>query len=67
MNQNARGVPVSKALADRVKKLIEKHGFKHCIDRLGVSRDSLTRVAAGMPVRKGTIVVIEKNLKEGVS
>jgi hypothetical protein len=63
-NKNAVGVPVPKELAKGVKRFIEQHGLKYATEVFETSRDSIVRVAAGMPVRKSTLFVVSERLKE---
>jgi len=49
-------------IQDRVKKLIDRDGVGHVAEKLGISKESVLRVASGMPVRAGTIALVEQKL-----
>jgi len=55
--------PLPMAHRSSLRKLIDSKGEKGAIDALGtVSRATLTRALAGLPLRRGTILVIEAAL-----
>lgn len=51
------------SLRKRVDLLLNVAGTPEAVKKLGVSREALARLAAGLPVRAGTIALVEKALK----
>lgn len=60
----SKGVKPSKYIQQAVAKLLAEHPTSAVVKRLGVAREPLARVAAGLPVWSGTIAVLEKKLGE---
>ena len=52
------------ALQGRVSQLIKRKGTVGAATALGVSREALVRVAAGLSVRAGTIALIRQSLAQ---
>ena len=64
MSESKRSVVAPKELQERVKKLIEKEGAVGASKELGVSRESIARIAGGIPVRAGTIALVTQKFSE---
>lgn len=60
MSPGAVDVPDRVRLA--IQDLIKKHGTLATAKMLGVSRDAVTRLAAGSPVRAGTLLMAQTKL-----
>lgn len=56
------GVIASADIARRVQALMTEHGVNKAAQLLGCGRDVAMRVAARQPVRRGSLVLCEKNL-----
>jgi len=54
---NPGSVRPSPALQDAMKAALDKEGERALVERLGITRSAAARLAAGMPVRKGTLVM----------
>jgi hypothetical protein len=50
---------------DRVAQLVSERGERAATEVLSITRDSLARVLAGLPVRRGTIALINLKLGRG--
>jgi hypothetical protein len=50
-------------LRDRLREQLEKHGELETVSALGVSRSTLARALAGLPLYKATYFTIEQKLK----
>lgn len=50
-------------LRDRVRALLEARGEVETVDLLGVSRHTLTRLLAGLGVRRGTLAIVERSFE----
>jgi hypothetical protein len=63
----AQGVPVPEELRAQVAALVQAIGEGAALERLGVSRTTLPRLAAGFTVRAGTLALVRERLaaKEG--
>ncbi len=55
---------VTKKVQAAVKALVTKYKIAEVARRLGVSRESVTRIVAGMPVRAGTLALVESKLAQ---
>jgi len=58
-------LPVSKPDRDQITALIRDNGEPATIARLGISRQTLYRVVAGLPVYPGTHALIRERLDGG--
>lgn len=54
---------VPPGLQATVRQAITQRGIASVARQLGVSRQSLASLVAGLPVRRGTILVIESGLR----
>lgn len=54
--------PMSDNFQPRVKTLIDAHGIQAAADHLNISYESAKSIYAGLPVRKGTIALVEANI-----
>jgi hypothetical protein len=54
--------PAPEALQERVRKLMAKEGTDRAAEMLGLSRGTVTTLAAGAPVQKGTIALAQQKL-----
>ncbi len=59
-----RGALPSAKLSERVRDLIDAHGTPAAAERLGLSRDAVVSLAAGLYVLPGTIALAERKLAE---
>lgn len=59
MNSHQRnaGVPVPHQVTAGVQALVKEAGEGAAIAKLGISRQAFARLAAGLPVRRGTLVI----------
>ena len=64
MAESKRSVVAPQELRDEVKRMIDKHGAVEAGNLLGISRESVVRVAGGIPVRAGTLVMVEREMKK---
>jgi hypothetical protein len=55
-------VEPSLKLAERVRELALRVGFSKASKLLGCHREAVARIIAKMPVRAGTIVLVEQSL-----
>jgi hypothetical protein len=64
---NKRSTVAPDHVQERVKKMIDDEGAVGAATTLGISRESAVRIAGGVPVRHGTLVVVLQKLgvKEG--
>lgn len=51
------GVPVPHQVVAAVQELVRTEGQRAAFEKLGVSRQSFASLAAGLPVRRGTLVI----------
>jgi hypothetical protein len=58
MRHTASGKPLPEATCNWLREQIERFGEREVAKRLGLSRDALTRVVAGLGVRPGTAALI---------
>jgi hypothetical protein len=57
-------MPVAaESLRRRVELVLDVAGTPGAVKQLGVSREALARLVAGLPVRAGTIALVEKGLR----
>lgn len=56
-------MPSLLSIAQQVHELVKSHGAVRAAKALGVSRETAMRVAAGLPVRRGSQLVIERALQ----
>lgn len=56
------GVVPSADVARRVQTLLNEHGVNKAAELLGCGREVAVRVAARQPVRRGSLLLCEKNL-----
>lgn len=61
---SSTGVRASPALRSDVRSLIEEIGVNETSKALGIGREAVARIAAGFGVRRGTLFLAEKSLKE---
>lgn len=59
------GVCPSPELASVCRKLVLQQGIVPVAHRLGLGRETVTRLAAGLPCQRGTIVIAELALGLG--
>jgi hypothetical protein len=57
------GTIATSALVARVRSLVERIGVGRASLALGISRPTLLTIAAGLPVRAGSIALAELNLR----
>lgn len=60
--RGAQGEPAPQALSDRLRAMFEAEGETIIVRRLGIDRGTLVRVIAGLPVRRGTIALVQEAL-----
>ncbi len=48
----------------RLKSLLAESGERKLLDQIGLSRSSLARVLAGLPVRRGTLELVRAGLRK---
>ena len=53
----------SALLRRKILRLLETEGTPGTVRKLGVSREALVRLAAGLEVRAGTVALVEKALE----
>lgn len=58
----ATDVTASAEIQRIVKGMIERDGAVQTAEGLGISRETLMRIAAGVPVRAGTIALVKQAL-----
>jgi len=51
-------------LQRKVRALVASRGLDNAIGALGMSRETVLRVASGSPVRAGTVLLTEQRLRE---
>jgi len=57
-----KGTPLDTLVQERLRALVKAHGEKAPADLFGLGKTSITRAAAGLPLRRGTIFVIETKM-----
>ena len=60
--RSTRTVPTEETHRERARRLIAALGAPAAAKRLGLGRDTIIRVAAGMPIHRGTLALLEKSL-----
>jgi hypothetical protein len=51
---NNGAIPPTAALQEAIKRELQDNGEARTVERIGLSRISLAKIAAGLPVRRGT-------------
>lgn len=62
--RGAQGEPAPQAVSDRLRALFQAEGETTIVKRLGIDRGTLVRVIAGLPVRRGTVALVEEALAQ---
>ncbi|MGO9247500.1 MAG: hypothetical protein ACLP7W_02770 [Solirubrobacteraceae bacterium] len=60
---HAASVIVSAEVAKAIEAAIQRHGLAEVARRLEVSRQTLASMLAGLPVRRGSVLVVESGLR----
>jgi hypothetical protein len=63
-NGKPKGVQCPSDVQDAVKSLLAEHTENDVLMRLGLSRNAVVRLAAGLTVRQGTIAQVRAKLAE---
>lgn len=50
------------ALVAHARRYVETHGVNHTARELGISRQALAALLAGLPVRRGSVAVVAQAL-----
>lgn len=62
--RNASGMPVPEELQLYVKELVARVGEANASKQLEVSRPTIPRLVAGLPVRAGTLALVKISLEK---
>lgn len=65
MRKTSQGIAPPAEMVAAVRKLVEEDAEARVAERLGVGVSTVTRLRAGLPVRAGTIALVEKRLAAG--
>lgn len=66
-NKNKLGDPPSEQLQRRVVILIEEFGTVRAAALLEISRESIARIAGGLGVRRGTLLIAEQEIAKAMT
>jgi hypothetical protein len=62
MESKQHGIVSPKSTQERLKQMVDENGLLATVSKLGISRESIVRIIAGMGVRAGTLAIVEKKL-----